>query len=244
VREQERALRHVLRPDQPLRLTGSGGTTRTNLRRTTTTGGLVRGTLTDLLRAPLVGQSRRSGFLGIGTVSGAGTWFLPSTRSALAARTGLTGSTQRTGRACTVGTGFSAQRQCVLGVTLRRGTLSLQKVLGACGGLRRLFTRVTTGTPEGVVRTLVEVVVQAEAVLEEAVGGVSTRGATVLPLLLAHAEEVGEARARGKGSMILSRRTGTTLTRTWLVSTSTAAWQGSGPLSSQLTVQPGWRTRG
>ena len=132
----------------------------------------------------------------------------------------------------------------VSSVTRRKGTLSLQKVLGACGGLRRPSTRVITGAPKGVAGTLVEVVVQVGAVQGEAVGGVSTRGATVLPLLLAHAEEVGEARVRGKGSMILSRRTGTTLTRTWLVSTSTAAWQGSGPLSSQLTVQPGWRTRG
>ena len=136
--------------------------------------------MTDHLRAPSVGQSRRSGFLGIGTVLGAGTWFLPSAEIALAARTGLTGSAQRTGRACTVGTGFSALRQCVLGVTLRRGTLSLQKALGACGGLRRLSTRVTTGSPKGVVGTLGEVVVQVGAVLEEAVGGVNTRGATVL----------------------------------------------------------------
>jgi hypothetical protein len=73
---------------------------------------------------------------------------------------------------------------------------------------------VTTGAPKGVVGTLVEVVVQAGAVLEEAVGEVNTRGATVLPLLLAHAEEVGGARGQGKGSTILSRRTGTTLTRT------------------------------
>ena len=65
---------------------------------------------------------------------------------------------------------------------------------------------MTSGAPKGVAGTLVEVVVQVGAVLGEAVGGVSTRGATVLLLLLALAEEVGGARVLEKGSMTLSRR--------------------------------------